>query len=374
MANSPTLDLSTLSDILKQGTATNPDYKALTAPPPLPKAAPMPARLSTAAEPMRAVGTSTMGGPVPAPASPMSALIGTSLAPSLQSPAAAPAVARPATTYVPGVTLPSAAQVASDKARAAAAQSASDAALGIGSPASINVSRQPNGVLSFSGTGGDGTGAVTYTGLPNWQSAQGGAGQGAVGSGFNLAEQNQRMAAALQGLRGMDRQNNVDTLIANTASGVGGPVGVAQNKIALSALGPLVERQMANDTQLGVTGIQAQTQRRGQDITEEGEQARLDASKYATDTQARTAAAQQAVDMQRAAAVMNASLATRSGANQKATQEARTQAFVNQLLSPYLQDGKTLKDPLSAARDRRDALAVLGRNPFGGMLPVQAEE
>lgn len=211
------------------------------------------------------------------------------------APAAAP-VAKPVpglqttvtSSPVAGTGLPSAAQIASDKARASAAQTANDTALGLptaGAPAAINVSRQPNGVLSFTGSGGDGTGAVKYSGLPQWTSQRGGAGQGAVGGGFNLGEQNARMAAVLQGIQASDRQKNADRMIGNIAGGAGGPVGVAQNTLAMQQLGPLLERQMSttsaeninrtndatrrNESALGFAGeaLRDVTTRRGQDLT-----------------------------------------------------------------------------------------------------------
>lgn len=218
-------------------------------------------------------------------------------------PVAAPTapVAKPAATssYVPGTGLPSAAQVASDKSRALLAQAASDERLGLTAPAApttIDVKRQPNGILSFTGSG-DGAG-VKYSGMPNWTSQRGGAGQGAVGQGFNLGEQNQRMAAALQGIQAMDQQKKADSMIDAMASGAGGPIGVAQNKLAMGALGPLLERQMANESAMGINRVNAETQRRGQDLGLTGELARASASRYGTEVGAKNAAQQLALGKQ----------------------------------------------------------------------------
>lgn len=211
---------------------------------------------------------------------------------SVTAPAAAPA--KPA--YAAGTGLPSAMQIASDKSRATASQASSDGQLGItpqAQPNNIDVRRQANGVLSFSGSGGGG--AVNYTGMPNWASAQGGAGQGAVGGGFNLAEQNTRMATALKGIRDMDRQAEFDrTAKAND-------------------LGPLLERQMAGENATGIAQIGAETTRRGQDLSLESEMARVNASIYNTDVGARTAKGNQDIERERTALSLVAAKAKASG-------------------------------------------------------------
>lgn len=255
------------------------------------------------------------------------------------APAAAP-VAPAAPRYTPDAGLPSMAQIASDKARANAAQATSDTQLGItpqAQPTGINVQRQANGVLAFSSNGGgDGTGAVTYNGLPSWKSAQGGAGQGAVGGGFNLAEQNARMASALQGIRGMDRQARADEMVDAMASGTGGAVGVAQNKAAMQALGPLIERQMAGENATGVAKIGAETTRRGQDLGLKGEMARVDASIYGTDVGAQTAAADREVEIDKVrASVLNARAKAAAGKPLSQVEQLGLQIF----------EGKAFKTP-----------------------------
>lgn len=256
------------------------------------------------------------------------------------APAGLPRFQRPETTYTPGAGLPSMEQIASDKARANAAQVASDTQLGItpqAQPTGINVQRQANGVLAFSSNGGgDGTGAVTYNGLPSWKSAQGGAGQGAVGGGFNLAEQNARMASALQGIRGMDRQARADEMVDAMASGTGGAVGVAQNKAAMQALGPLIERQMAGENATGVAKIGAETTRRGQDLGLKGEMARVDASIYGTDVGAQTAAADREVEIDKVrASVLNARAKAAAGKPLSQVEQLGLQIF----------EGKAFKTP-----------------------------
>ena len=272
--------------------------------------------------------------------------------------AAAATPVRPATTYTPGAGLPSAAQIASDKARATIAQNISDTAMGVAptaQPANINVSRQANGNLSFSGTGG-GTG-VTYSGMPNWTSNKGGAGQGSVGGGFNLAEQNAKMSAALQGMQEFDRQKKVDTLTDAIASGAGGAVGVAQNKIALAGFSDILKQQMAGKSNAETAKLTAETQRRGQDLGLKGDMARVEASKYGVDVGAKTAAAQAAVDEKKIAAAAKAATANKTGANLLALQQAQTVAYKNQLMSRFMPDGKTLK----TAEEFEADLQLLGR-------------
>ena len=232
----------------------------------------------------------------------------------LAVPATAPTVRRPETTYTPGAGLPSAAQVASDKARASTAQAASDMRLSAqpgvsGQPTNIGVRRQANGVLEFSGQGGgDGTGAVTYSGLPNWKSAQGGAGQGSADFGGQAFKPAQAAVAAA---------NSPMTAYSETADaigrGEGGAVGVAQNKAKLAALAPLLERQMANENSTGVAKIGAETTRRGQDLGLKGEMARVDASIYGTDVGAQTAREAQDIERERVAVAQSAAKAKASG-------------------------------------------------------------
>ena len=264
--------------------------------------------------------------------------------PAAAAPAAVPTVATPAEparpaalAYTPGAGLPSMSQVASDKARANAAQTASDSQLGItpqAQPTNINVRRQPNGVLAFSGAGG--AGGVNYTGLPSWTSAQGGAGQGAVGSGFNLAEQNARMATALQGIQSMDQQTKANEMIDAMASGAGGAVGVARNKAAMQALGPLIERQMSNENATGVAKLGAETTRRGQDKSLQGEMARIGASIYGTDVGAQTADADRQVEMDKVrASVLVAKAKAAAGKPLSQTEQLGLQIF----------EGKQFKTP-----------------------------
>lgn len=267
--------------------------------------------------------------------------------PAAAAPAAVPTVATPAEparpaalAYTPGAGLPSMSQVASDKARANAAQTASDSQLGItpqAQPTNINVRRQPNGVLAFSGAGGaGGAGGVNYTGLPSWTSAQGGAGQGAVGSGFNLAEQNARMATALQGIQSMDQQTKANEMIDAMASGAGGAVGVARNKAAMQALGPLIERQMSNENATGVAKLGAETTRRGQDKSLQGEMARIGASIYGTDVGAQTADADRQVEMDKVrASVLVAKAKAAAGKPLSQTEQLGLQIF----------EGKQFKTP-----------------------------
>lgn len=268
--------------------------------------------------------------------------------------------------------LPSAAQVASDKSRAASAQAASDARLGIqtpSAPAAIDVKRQANGVLSFTGSGGDGTGAVKYSGMPNWTSQRGGAGQGTVGTGFNLGEQNQRMAAALQGIQAMDLQKKADSLIDAMASGAGGAVGVAQNKAAMAALGPLIERQMANENALKTTGMTTATQARGQDLGLTGEMARVAATNRSTDVGASTADKQMEVEKQKAAAVIQAAR-EKAAAGKPTTLKDQTALFV---FSGKNADGTPRTPAQQAALELRYAATFGNRDSYMGMLQGEEE-
>lgn len=283
------------------------------------------------------------------------------------------AAVKPDAGYIAGAGLPSREQVAADKARARVAQEVSDRAVGVFAPpstqpTSINAERQANGVLSFTGVGNGGTG-VQYTSLPNFTTQQGGAGKGSfsvVESGFNLAEQNARMASALQGIRDFDRQKKADELIDAIASGRGGAVGVAQNKIALASLGDLVQRQMANESATSVATINANTQKRGQDLGLKGDLARVGASIYGIDMAADTAKMQAAVAEKKIETAAKAAAASKTGANLKALQEAQTIAYKNQLMSDFMPDGKALKTPaqreadmLKLGRINKDASAFM---------------
>lgn len=206
-------------------------------------------------------------------------------------------------TYVPGAGLPSADQIASDKSRALLAQRMSDEALGMnttGSPLSVKAERQANGVMSFSGQG-PGAG-VSYTGTPNWTSQRGGAGQGQVISGGDLASRNANLAGALQGIQSMNAQAQRGDLIDRIASGSGGAIGVAQNKMALAGLGDMLDTQSKNAAALSAAGMQAETQRRGQDLGAQEGAARNLVTKYGYDTQAKTQANDQELRKQQIAA------------------------------------------------------------------------
>lgn len=285
--------------------------------------------------------------------------------------AAAPTPVRPVTTSTPGAGLPSAAQIASDKARATTAQSISDTAMGIApaaQPANINVSRQANGNLSFSGTGG-GTG-VTYSGMPNWTSTKGGAGQGSVGGGFNLAEQNARMAAALQGFRDFDRQKQFDESIQNVVSGKGGPVGVAQNKIALANLGDVVQRQMANENATSVATINANTQKRAQDLGLKGALARVGASIYGVDVGAATADKGFEVEKQKASAAIAAAEA-KARTGKAMTAKDQTALFVFAGLNA---DGTPRTPAQQAEVERRYASSFGNRDSLSSLMSAYQVE
>lgn len=312
--------------------------------------------------------TDLFGGPkLAAPAAAVAPVVATTATPATAKPAPARA------GYVPGTGLPSAEQIASDKSRANAAQARSDALLGIASqpqPTSINVTRQPNGVLSFSGSGGgDGTGAVSYSGMPNWTSANGGAGQGAVGSGFNLAEQNQRMFATLQGIQAFDDQKNARAMIDAMASGTGGAVGVARNKAAMAALGPLIDRQMAGDTAVKTTGMTTEAQKRGQDLGLQGDLARVMASTYAADVGAKTAEKGFEVDKQKAAAAIQEAR-ERAKAGKPPSLKDQTALFV---FSGLNADGTKRTPAQQAALELRYAATFGNRDSYMGMLQGEEE-
>lgn len=193
-------------------------------------------------------------------------------------------------------------------------------------PTSINVRRQANGVLEFSGSGGgNGTGAVSYTGLPNWKSTQGGAGQGSADFGGEAFKPAQAALAQPPGNPLLDRYQQ---LTEQVASGSGGIVGTLQARSALRALGPIIERQMANENSvtttrmgnenaMGVARMREETGRRGQDLGLQGEMARVNASIYGTDVGARTAREAQEAEKYRTALTMSAAVAKASGDPEK---------------------------------------------------------
>ena len=190
-------------------------------------------------------------------------------------------------------------------------------------PTVVNVRKQDNGVLEFSGRGGgDGTGAVNYSGLPSWKSAQGGAGKGSVGGGFNLAEQNARMATVLKGIRDTDRQAKFDQLA------------------GAKELGPLLQQQMAGENAMGVAKLNAETSRYGHDTGLKGEMARVAASKYGTDVGAQVN--REGLDVERdkvRASVLNAQAKAAAGKPLSQIEQLGLQIF----------EGKTFKT--KAARD-----------------------
>lgn len=273
---------------------------------------------------------------------------------------------------VAGAGLPSAAQIASDKARASAAQTANDTALGLptaGAPAAINVSRQPNGVLSFTGSGGDGTGAVKYSGLPQWTSQRGGAGQGAVGGGFNLAEQNQRMAVALQGIQAGDRQKEADNLISGIAGGAGGPVGVARNTLAMQQLGPLLERQMSTTSAENINQTNDATRRNDAALGFAGDMARVAASRYGTDVGAKTADKGFEVEKQKAADAIVAAQ-SKVAAGKPPSVKDQTALFV---FSGRNADGTQRTPAQQAALEMRYAATFGNRDSYMGLIGSEEE-
>lgn len=253
-------------------------------------------------------------------------------------------VAKPESGYVPGAGLPSKEQIASETARGMVAQQASDRAMGIApaaQPTNINVTRQPNGVLSFSGVGGgDGTGAVRYSGMPNWTSKQGGAGMGAADFGGEAFKPAQAEIAAGRGVLSGEKpdpmMSQFNSLMDAIGRNAGGPVGVALNKMQLQALAPLLERQMAGKTSTEVAKIGSETQRRGQDLGLEGEMARVGASVYGTDVGAETAAADRQVEMNKVrASVLNAKAKAAAGKPLSQVEQLGLQIF----------EGKAFKTP-----------------------------
>ena len=175
-------------------------------------------------------------------------------------------------------------------------------------PGSIDVARQANGNLSFTGVGTPGTSGVRYTGLPEWQSKKGGAGQGSVDFGGEAFKPAQAMVARGEGvLSGMNNPAvQYRELADKIARGVGGAVGVAQNKIAFAGLGDILQRQMASQSALQTANIGAETQRRGQDIDATANTARTAASKYSADIAAKTAAEANETHKQQVAATLAA--------------------------------------------------------------------
>lgn len=288
---------------------------------------------------------------------------GRAAASPLAVPSVVPTTPKPAaSTYVPGAGLPSRQQVASDKSRAMFAQAANDERLGVSAPAgpaAISVSRQANGNLSFTGSGGDGTGAVRYTGMPSWTSQRGGAGQGSVGSGWDLASQNARMAAFVQNAQAEERQKATDRMIADMASGAGGAVGVAQNKLAMQALGPLVERQMANENALKTTGMTTAAQLRGQDKDSQDNAARVAASRYGTDVGAKTAADQMEVDREKVKAL---------ALSARAKQQAGKPISQIEQLGLRIFEGKGMTEAARKAAKADYTEMFKGANPLEGMI------
>lgn len=290
-------------------------------------------------------------------------------APLAAPPAGLPRFQRPETTYTPGAGLPSAAQVASDKARASTAQAASDMRLsaqpGVSrQPTNIGVRRQANGVLEFSGQGGgDGTGAVSYSGLPNWTSAQGGAGQGAAdfgGQAFKPAQ----AAVAQTNRDNASGMTEYKALADKIGRGVGGAVGVAQNKAQLAALAPMIERQMANENAMGVAKLGAETTRRGQDQGLKGEMARVGATNFGTTVGAQTAAADREVEQEKIQATLLA-----------AWSKAAAGKPLNQIeqLGLEIFEGKQFKgNPVAQKKAMQDWILMFkGGNPFEQAMAEQ---
>jgi len=278
--------------------------------------------------------------------------------------------------------LPSAGQIALDKAHSASAQQASDQAIGIGggssnNPLNVNVTRQANGNLSFSGVGG-GEG-VNYTGMPKWSSQSGGAGRGGIGystggsmgnSGFDLASQNAKMASALQGIRDFDRQKKVDAYTDAIASGVGGAVGVAQNKIALAGLGDIVQQQMRGDNAASINQTNDAT-RRASIAADVGMSAARDAtSRYGVDTQAKTAQTGFEVEKQKAAAAM-AAAQIRAAAGKPATMKDKTALFV---FGGRNADGTARTPEQQAEVERRYAYSFGNRDSLAGLMQSYQNE
>jgi hypothetical protein len=106
------------------------------------------------------------------------------------------------------------------------------------------------------------------------------------------------MASALQGIREFDLNKQRADLIDRISSGAGGPVGVAQNKMALAGLGDMLDTSSRNATALQTAGIQAGTQMAGQKSAEQIAANRDVTMKYGYDTQAKSQAADQALKKQ----------------------------------------------------------------------------
>ncbi len=300
------------------------------------------------------------GTSVPATVSPFTALSGTQLLglgnanaapvsaagiPSTlpaSAPIAAPAALPPLrsnTSYTQGAGLPSDTQIASDKVRASTAQAASDAAMGISStpavaPANINVARQANGILGFSGSGGNATGGVVYTGLPKWTSQGGGAGQGSVDVGGESFRPAQQAIVSGQGWNaGSTPLALAQKYAAAIAAGEGGPVGVANNHMALQALAPMLTQTMLGQTQLGVAGLGAQTQRYAADLGERENAARVGMGYGEQETQKQ-------IEAERAAAGINQAqirgqYMSRAGQTRLASAQAEQQERINALTHLY---------------------------------------
>ena len=266
--------------------------------------------------------------------------------------------ARPVRTGWEPSQLPSMEQIASDKARANAAQVASGTQMGVQTPGAtgINVRKQANGVLEFSGKGGgDGTGAVNYTGLPNWTSVKGGAGQGSADFGGQAFKPAQAAVAAANSP--LTKYNEIADKIGR---GEGGAVGVAQNKIQLAALAPMIERQMANENATGIAKMDNTTRQRGQDLGLQGEMARTKAAIYGTDVGAQTADADRQVEMDKVrASVLNAKAKAAAGKPLSQVEQLGLQIF----------EGKAFKTPEARKAAMADYIQMFkGGDPLSQMI------
>lgn len=247
-------------------------------------------------------------------------------------------------------------------------------------PTSIAVSRQPNGVLSFTGTGVPGAQGIRYTGTPNWTSQRGGAGQGGVttfgpgqggGSGFNLSEQNARMAAALQGIREIDAQNKQAELVDRIASGSGGAIGVAQNKIALAGLNSMADTNSRARTAMDVAGINAETQRRAQDLGMQAATMRNLTTLAGYKSQADTAKNAQEIEKERIGLMQ--SIAKQKMAGDPLKQQAAQMDF----MLKYGQDpitGKNLDPKVHEQMIYNANRLKFGFAPPGGMVDTNEEQ
>ena len=316
------------------------------------------------------------GGSTPATAAPLN--------PSRPATSTAPTTtvgASPASSYVPGAGLPSAAEVASDRARANASQNASDAALGVSGTggAHIGVTRQANGVLSFSGSGGDGSGGVVYTGLPNFKSQQGGAGQGAVDFGGQAFHPAQQAIASGQGFGAPQTPlATAQGLAEKIASGAGGPVGVAQNHLALQALSGVLSTTIQGQSSQATARIGAGAQRYAADRGFDENAARVGAELAGQNVQKQIHAQGNVTALEgqkiRAAAI------NRAGSRRLASSQADHQEAVNQMAalaySGKNPDGTPATPAQSAvylqrARDSASLATGNGLNQVSGIQQLQ---